>query len=127
MASSPQRNHAFIYDRKFASRSHHKRSYDYATNDSHAMFASSSIFVHGRSRPRRNHVVSHAPRRMCNGPFTIYHACNTSFVLSCKNTKVVARKLGSQCKGDKTCIWVPKVIVTNLVGPNKSWVPKTQV
>jgi hypothetical protein len=43
-----------------------------------------------------------------------------------KNTKVVARKLGSKCKGDKTCIWVPKVIVTNLVGPNKSWVPKTQ-
>jgi hypothetical protein len=43
-----------------------------------------------------------------------------------KNAKVVARKLGSKCKGDKTCIWVPKVIVTNLVGPNKSWVPKTQ-
>jgi hypothetical protein len=27
---------------------------------------------------------------------------------------------------DKTCIWVPKTIVTNLVGPNKSWVPKSQ-
>jgi hypothetical protein len=26
----------------------------------------------------------------------------------------------------QTCIWVPKTIVTNLVGPNKSWVPKTQ-
>jgi hypothetical protein len=127
MASSPQRNHAFIYDRKIASRSHYNRSYDLdAYNDSHAMIASSSTFVHGRSRPRRNHVVPHAPRRMCNGPSTIYHACNTSFVLSCKNTKVVARKLGSKCKGDKTCIWVPKVIVTNLVGPNKSWLPKTQ-
>jgi hypothetical protein len=40
--------------------------------------------------------------------------------------KVVARKLGSKCKGDKTCIWVPKIIVTNLAGPNKSWVHKTQ-
>ena len=39
--------------------------------------------------------------------------------------KVVARKLGAKCKGDKTCIWVPKDIVTNLVGPNKSWEPKT--
>jgi hypothetical protein len=39
---------------------------------------------------------------------------------------VIARKLGAKCKGDKTCIWVPKTIVTNLVGPNKSWVPKTQ-
>jgi hypothetical protein len=54
------------------------------------------------------------------------HACNTSFVLSCKNAKVVARKLGSKYKEDKTCIWVLKTIVTNLVGPNKSWVPKTQ-
>jgi hypothetical protein len=88
------------------------------------MFASSSTFVHGRRRPRRNHVVSHAPN--CNGPITVYHACNASFVLLCKNAKVVARKLGSKCKGDKTCIWVPKTVVTNLVGPNKSWVPKTQ-
>jgi hypothetical protein len=123
MASSPQRNHAFIYDRKVASRSHYNRSYDHAAYNSHAMFASSSTFVHNRSKPRKNNVM---PRRMCKEPSTIYHACNTSFVLSCKNAKVVARKLGSKCKGDKTCIWVPKVIVTNLVGPNKSWVPKTQ-
>jgi hypothetical protein len=127
MASGSQKNHAYIYYRKYARNAYNDRCYDHAAyNDSHAMFASSSTFVHGRSRPRRNHVVPHAPRRMCNGPSTIYHACNTSFVLSCKNTKVVARKLGSKCKGDKTCIWVPKVIMTNLVGPNKSWVPKTQ-
>jgi hypothetical protein len=90
------------------------------------MFASSSTFVHGRSRPRRSNVMPHVPRRMCNESSTIYHACNTSFALLCKNEKVVARKLGYKCKGDKTCIWVPKAIVTNLVGPNKSWVPKTQ-
>jgi hypothetical protein len=104
MASSPQRNHAFIYDRKVASRSHYNRNYNHAAHNSHAMFASSSTFVHGRSRPRRNHDVSHVPRKMCNEPTTVFHACNTSFVLSCKNAKVVARKLGSKCKGDKTCI-----------------------
>jgi hypothetical protein len=65
-------------------------------------------------------------RKMCNEPTTVFIACNTSFILSCKNAKVVAWKLGSKCKGDKTCIWVPKTILTNLVGPNKSWVPKTQ-
>jgi hypothetical protein len=96
MTSSPQRNHAFIYDRKIASRTHYNRSYDHANFNSHAMFASSSTFVHGRSRPRRNYVVSHSPRKMCNGPSTIYHACNDSFVLSRKNAKVVARKLGSK-------------------------------
>jgi hypothetical protein len=119
MASSVQKNHAFMYNRKIAS---HNRRYDHDACESHAMFASSSNF---NGRPRRN-FVSHAPRKMCNKPTTIFHACNTTFVLSCKNEKVVARKLGSKCKGDKACIWVPKAIVTNLVGPNKSWVPKTQ-
>jgi hypothetical protein len=82
MASSPQRKHAFIYDRKIASRSNYNKNYVHtAYNDSHAMFASSSTFVNGRSRPRKNHVVHHVPRKMCNKPTT---ACNTSFVLSCK-------------------------------------------
>jgi hypothetical protein len=125
MASSTQRNNAFIYNRKIASHSNYNRSYDHDAFDSHAMFASSSTFVHSRSRPRRNYVVHQVPRKICNESTTVFHACNTSFVLSCKNAKVVARKLGSKCKGDKTCIWVPKTIVTNLIGPNKSWVPKT--
>jgi hypothetical protein len=100
MASSSQKNHAYIYDRKFTRNTHNDRYYD------HAMIASSSTYDYGRNRPRRNHTVSHAPRRVCNGPTIVYHTCNTSFVLLCKNAKVVARKLGSKCKGDKT--WVPK-------------------
>jgi hypothetical protein len=120
MASSNQKNHAYMYNRKIAS---HNRRYGHDACDSHAMLASSSNF---NGRPRRNHVVHHVPRKVCNEPSTIYHACNTSFAICCKNEKVVAKKLGSKCKGDKTCIWVPKAIITNLVGPNKSWVPKTQ-
>src|SRR5688500_4513971 len=66
MASSPQRNHAFIYDRKIASHPHHNKSHVHvAYNDSHAMFASSSTFVHDRNRPRKNHVVHHVPRKIC--------------------------------------------------------------
>jgi hypothetical protein len=126
MASSTQMNHAFIYNRKIASHSSYNRRYDHDAFDSHAMFASSSTFVHDRSRSRRNHVAHHVPRKVCNESTTVFYACNTTFVLLCKNKKVVARKLGSKCKGDKTCIWVPKAIVTNLVGPNKSWVPKPQ-
>jgi hypothetical protein len=127
MASSSQKYHAYIYDKKISRNAHYNRSYDHDAFNSHVMFASSSAFVHGRSRPRRSNIVPHVARRIGNEPSTIYHACNTSFALLCKNEKVVARKLGSKCKGDKTCIWVPKAIVTNLVGPNKSWVPKTQV
>jgi hypothetical protein len=128
MASSShdQKKHAYLYAH-VKKVSHYNRSYDHvAYNDSHAMVASSSTYAYCRNRPRNNHVVSHAPRRLCNGPTTVYHACNASFVLLCKNAKVVARKLGSKCKGDKTCIWVTKTVVTNLAGSNKSWVPKTQ-
>ena len=120
MASSSKKCHAYIYDRKFSRNAYNDRDYD------HAMISSSSTYDCSRNRPRKNNIVPHVPRRMCNEPSTIYHSYNTSFMLLCKNEKVVARKLGSKCKGDKTCIWVPKVIVTNLVGPNKSWVPKTQ-
>ena len=125
-SSHDQKKHAYLYAH-VKKVSHYNRSCDHADlpiyNDSHA---SSSTYAYGRNRPKRNHVVSHAPRRTYNGPTTVFHTCNTSFVLLCKNAKVVARKLGSKCKGDKMCIWVPKDIVTNLVGPNKSWVPKTQ-
>jgi hypothetical protein len=128
-SSHNQKNHAYLYAH-VKKVSHHDKCYNHVAlptyHDSHAMFASSSTYVHDRSRPRHNHIVSRAPRKVYTGPTAMYQTCNTSFVLSCKNAKVVARKLGYKCKGDKTCIWVPKVIVTNLVGPNKSWVPKTQ-
>jgi hypothetical protein len=83
-------------------------------------------YAHGRNRPRRHHVASHAPRNASNGPTMLYQTYDASFVLLCKNDKVVARSLGPKCKRDKTCIWVPKSFMTNLLGANKSWVPKTQ-
>jgi hypothetical protein len=130
MASSSQKNHVYLNDKKFTSRAHNDRCCNkivsHVYHDSHAMFASSSSFTHGRNRPRHNHVVSYLPRKVYTGPTTIYQTYDASFVLSCKNAKLVARKLGSKCKRDKTCIWVPKSVITNLVGPNKSWVPKAQ-
>jgi hypothetical protein len=56
----------------------------------------------------------------------LYQIYDASFVLLCKNDKVVARNLGPKCKRYKTCIWFPKSFVINLVGPSKSWVPKTK-
>jgi hypothetical protein len=133
MASSSQKNHTYLY-KKVAHVTHHDKCHNHPVFpvyhddvfSSHAMFATSSSHAHGRSMPRCNHTTSHAPRKVNTSPTTIYQTCNASFVLSCKNAKVVARKLGSKCKGDKTCIWILKSVVTNLVGPNKSWVPKTQ-
>jgi hypothetical protein len=48
--------------------------------------------------PRKNHVLHHVPWKMSNESATVFHACNTTFVLTCKNKKVVARKLGSNAR-----------------------------
>jgi hypothetical protein len=135
-SSNDQKNHAYLYAyvKNISSAAHHDRCYNHAIfltrHDAafnyHAMFASSSSYAHGRNRPRRHHVASHAPRKASTEPTTLYQTCDASFILICKNGKVVARSLGPKCMRDKTCIWVPKTVVTNLVGPNKSWVPKTQ-
>jgi hypothetical protein len=132
MANSVQKNHAFLYYDRSHSRNIHHRScndVDSHTYDSNAMFASSSSMHHRNlvrknAMPRRN--IAHVPRKVVNEPSIIYHALNASFSICRKDKKVVARKLGAKCKGDKTCIWVPKAICTNLVGLNMSWVPKTQ-
>jgi hypothetical protein len=134
LSSHDKKNHAYLYAhvKNVPNIAHHDRCYNHvvlpvrhdATFNSHAMFASSSSFhAHGMSRPRRHHVASHVPRNASNGPTMLYQTYDASFVLMCKNDKVVARYLGPKCKRDKTCIWVPKSYVTNLVGPNKSWVP----
>jgi hypothetical protein len=96
----------------------------------HAMITSrSASFAHGRSRPRHN--VAHA--RSCNvpnarntshGPSISYRTFDDSYVLYCMSGKVVASHVGPRNKGGKTCVWVPKSYVTNLTGPNSSWVPK---
>jgi hypothetical protein len=111
MATSSQKNHTYLY-KKVTNITHHDKCdnhfvFPVCHDDvfsSHVMYATSSSYAHGRNRPRRNHVVSHMPRKASTGPTAIYHTCDASFVLSCKNAKVVARKLGSKCKGDKTCI-----------------------
>jgi hypothetical protein len=129
LASRSQKNHAYLYahDKKISSIAHHDRCHNHATlptcHDAtfnfHAMFASSSSHVHGRNRSRCHNVASHAPRRASTRPTMLYQTCDASFVLLCKNDKVVARSLGPKCKRDKTCILVPKSIMTNLEDPTR--------
>jgi hypothetical protein len=135
-SSHDQKNHAYLYAhvKNVSSSAYHDKCYNHvvlpvchdAAFNSHAMFASSSSYAHGRNRLRCHHVASHAPMNASTGPTMLYQTCDASFVLLCKNDKVVARSLGPKCKREKICIWVLKSVVTNLVGPNKSWLPKTQ-
>jgi hypothetical protein len=34
--------------------------------------------------------------------------------------------VGAKHKGSKTCVWVPKVLVSNVKGPKTVWVPKNK-
>jgi hypothetical protein len=49
---------------------------------------------------------------------------DASYVLTNKFGKVVAKYVGGKHKGSKTCVWVPKVLVSNVKGPKTVWVPK---
>jgi hypothetical protein len=50
----------------------------------------------------------------------------TSYVLTNKSGKVVAKYVGSKHKSSKTCVWVPKVLVSNVKGSKTVWVPKNK-
>jgi hypothetical protein len=43
---------------------------------------------------------------------------DASYVLTNKSGKVVAKYVGGNHKSPKTCVWVPKVLVSNMKGSN---------
>jgi hypothetical protein len=56
-----------------------------------------------------------------------YHDFDASYVLMRNNFgKNITLHVGPHHKRSKTCVWVPKCLVTNLRGHNQIWVPKTK-
>jgi hypothetical protein len=51
---------------------------------------------------------------------------DASHVLTNKSGKVVAKYVGGKHKSSKTCVWVPKVLVSNVKGPKTVWIPKNK-
>jgi hypothetical protein len=51
---------------------------------------------------------------------------DASYVFTNKSGKVVAKYVGGKHKSSKTCVWVPKVLVSNVKGPKTVWVPKNK-
>jgi hypothetical protein len=51
---------------------------------------------------------------------------DASFVLTKKSGKVVAKYVGGKHKSPKTCVWVPKVLVSNVKGSKTVWVLKNK-
>jgi hypothetical protein len=61
-----------------------------------------------------------------NDHIVSFKTFDASYVLTSKSGKVVAKIVGGKHKGSKTCVWVPKVLVSNAKGPKTVWVPKTK-
>jgi hypothetical protein len=61
-----------------------------------------------------------------NEPNVSFKTFDVSYVLTNKLGKVVAKYVGGKHKGSKTCVWVPKVLVSNVKGPKTVWVPKNK-
>jgi hypothetical protein len=61
-----------------------------------------------------------------NEPNVSFKTFDASYVLTNKSGKVVDKYVGGKHKGSKTCVWVPKVLVSNVKGPKTIWVHKNK-
>jgi hypothetical protein len=61
-----------------------------------------------------------------NEPNISFKTFDVSYILTNKSGKVVVKYVGGNHKGSKTCVWVPKVLVSNVKGPKTVWVPKNK-
>jgi rubrerythrin len=101
-----------IHAKKTHSVSHHPFIYK---NEA----SSSRRSTHVKMPKKKSSVASNEP----NISFKTFDA---SYVLTNKSGKVVAKYVGGKHKGSKTCVWVPKVLVSNIKGPKTVWVPKNK-
>jgi hypothetical protein len=61
-------------------------------------------------------------------PTNHFYDFNASYVIMRnKFGRVFAKYVGPHHKSPKTCVWVPKSLVTNVRGPKQIWVPKNKV
>jgi hypothetical protein len=92
-----------IHSRKSHSGSHHAFMYKSETS-------SSRQSTHVKLPKMKSPIAS-------NEPIVSFNIFDASYVLNNKSGKVVAKYVGGKHNGSKTCVWVPKVLVSNVKGP----------
>jgi hypothetical protein len=98
-AGYPEHKIRRIHYRKSHSGSHHAFMYK-------SEASSSRQSTHAKLPKKKSPIASNEP----NISFKTFDA---SYVLTNKSGKVVAKYVGGKHKGLKTCVWVPKVLVSN--------------
>jgi hypothetical protein len=109
-AGYPEHKIRRIYSRKSHSGSHHAFMYKSEASRSRQS-------THVKLPKKKTPTAS-------NEPIVSFKTFDASYVLTNKSGKVVAKYVGGKHKGSKTCVWVPKVLVSNVKGPKTVWVPK---
>jgi hypothetical protein len=102
-AGYPEHKISRIHSRKSHSGSH--QAFMYKSEAS-----SSRQSTHAKLPKKKTPIASNEP----NISFKTFDA---SYVLTNKSSKVVAKYVGGKHKGSKTCVWVSKVLVSNVKGP----------
>jgi hypothetical protein len=125
-APMPQDNEGYIlypvgYPKSKIRRIHSRKSH---SGPNHAFMykgetSSSRQSTHARLPKKKTPKAS-------NDSSISFKTFDASYVLTNKSGKVVAKFVGGKHKGSKTCVWVPKVLVSNAKGPKTVWVPKTK-
>jgi 3D (Asp-Asp-Asp) domain-containing protein len=112
LAGYPEHKIWRIHARKFHSVSHHAFMYK---NEASSSRHSTHVKMPKNKTPTASNEL--------NVSFKTFDA---SYVLTNKSGKVVAKYVGAKHKGSKTCVWVPKVLVSNVKGAKTVWVPKNK-
>jgi hypothetical protein len=117
-----------------ARRPHIKNGIGYKMRDKHTSRVDTNgqdfiKFTKGNSHQvKQDHkATNHVSNVDANSSYMPYHAFDVSYVLM-KNEyeNVIALYVGPHHKMSKTCVWVPKVLVTNVKGLKQVWVPKNK-
>jgi hypothetical protein len=112
LANYPEHKIRKIHARKPHNVSHHAFMYK---NEA----SSSRHTTHVKLPRKKNPATSNEH----NVSFKTFDA---SYVLTNKSGKVVAKYVGGKHKSSKTCVWVPKVLVSSIKRPKTVWVPKNK-
>jgi myosin heavy subunit len=116
-APMPQDNEGYIlyptgYTESKIRRIHSKKSH---SGPNHA------FMYKGETSSSRQSTRAKLPRKKTPAASNDYNISfktfDASYVLTNKSGKVVAKYVGGKHKGSKTCVWVPKVLVSNVKGP----------
>jgi hypothetical protein len=117
-------------------RSHIKSGISYKTGDKHnsrvnirgqefIKFTKANIQYKKRQNIKTTNNSSYAYTNASHVSHMSYHDFDASYVLiRNKIGQIIVLHVGPHHKRSKICVLVPKCLVSNLKGPNQTWVPK---